>query len=255
MPAITTDSKPKASAKRKKEVGKEVAQKRAKSEGSSDEEDGEDEQSRILLLENEILESKKNYNNIVTLIDILKNQEDDVEDAVVAAVSLCRVFLRLLAMGKLVKKKDLAEKDLVVVRWLRDRFSDYKEALLPLLRVDEAALTALTLAMRVLKAEAQHLDEKVEYTFPRTFLTAIVSWMVEPTVDDTVRGEILEKFVQEYDDVRFYTFHAIRYASSFPPSPARRDANLYQRAPWKYDQRFDERGGIQQDVRIASRHR
>lgn len=204
-------------AKRKRETKHEPAKKRTKA-GTSDEDDSsqgdsEDEQSRILLLENKILDSKKHYNNIAALLGLLGDHQKDAQLSVVAAVSLCRVFIRLLATGKLVKRKELTEKELVVVRWLRKRLADYKEALIPMLRREEAALTVLTLAMRILKAEAEHLEEKDEYTFPRAFFAGMVGAIVDASVDDSVRGEFTEKYVLEYDDVRFFTLGALRFVS------------------------------------------
>jgi U3 small nucleolar RNA-associated protein 19 len=207
MPGAVAD----AALKRKRKGGLQAAKKRPRSNSNeSSSSDGEDEQSKILLLENGILESRKNYNNITTLIEISRKQDDSVETAVVAAVSLCRVFIRLLASGNLSKKKDASEKDKTIMRWLRERLGEYKGSLLPLLKRDEAALTALTLSMRILKAEAEHLHSGAEYTFPTAFFAEIVSALVQPEVDDNVREEFMEKFVNEHDDIRFYTFKSVR---------------------------------------------
>ena len=199
----------KSSAKRKRQDASGVSKKRTKTE--SDDEDGQ--QSRILLLENEILESRKNYNNIGSLIEIAQSQDEDLESAVVAAVSLCRVFIRLLAAGSLAKRKDLAEKDTLIMRWLRERLSDYQQCLLSMLEKEGSALTALTLLMRLLKAVTHDLDGMESSVFPKTFFNDIVRSVLQPAVDDNVRTEFMDKFVEEYDDVRFHTFRAVRYAS------------------------------------------
>ncbi|CRK41005.1 hypothetical protein BN1708_008410 [Verticillium longisporum] len=110
---------------------KEPAQKRARSE-SGDESDGSSEtdpQAEILLMEQEILESKKHYNNISKLLDIAKAYKTDPDSAALASVALTRVFVRLLAAGSLIKKKGLTEKDTVVVGWLRERYFEYKDVL------------------------------------------------------------------------------------------------------------------------------
>lgn len=203
--------------KRKRKAVPQAAKKRRRS--SSDESssnsgsDAEDEQSKILLLESSILESRKNYNNITTLIDISRKQgdnDDSVQTAVVAAVSLCRVFIRLLASGNLTKKKDASDKDQTIVQWLRERLADYKGCLLSMFELDEAAFTALTLSMRILKAEGEHLHSGAEYTFPTAFFTELVTALVQAEVDDGVRKEFMEKFVGEHDDIRFYVFKSIR---------------------------------------------
>ncbi|KAJ9137949.1 Nucleolar complex protein [Pleurostoma richardsiae] len=207
MPAAA--SVPSGATKRKRQITKDAPKKRARSE-SSDEEEEEDAQARVLLLENGILESKKNYNNITSLIDIARRQDEDGESAMVAAVSLCRVFIRLLAAGSFLRKKDMSEKDVVVIRWLRDRLSEFEEVLLSMFSRDEFASTALTLSMRLLKAEAEYLDGKDERTFPHAFFTQIVAAVVQGDVEEEVRKEFLEKYVDEFDDIRFYTFKAIK---------------------------------------------
>ena len=69
--------------KRKRRESRDDVKKRARTESSDDD---EDVQSQILLLETEILESKKNYNNIVELINFAKDVESDTESAILAAV-------------------------------------------------------------------------------------------------------------------------------------------------------------------------
>lgn len=199
--------------KRKRAETKEAPRKRARSESSHDEEE-DDPQADILSLEAAILESKKNYNNITTLIDIAKaadEDDDEVEEkGLLATVALCRVFIRLLAAGALLRKKGMAEKDIVVVHWLRDRFAEYREVVLALFNRDEQAMTALTLSMRLLKTEGQYsLSDKEEYSFPKASLKDIVLALSQPEVDSVVRKEFVEQFVDEFEDVRLYTFKAV----------------------------------------------
>lgn len=206
MPSATQDKV----VKRKRPVVKERPKKRARSESSHEEED-EDPQAEILLLETAILESKKNYNNIPALITIARGIEQDEDKALLAIVALCRVFIRLLAAGSLRRKKGLSEKDVTVVHWLRDRLSEYHEAVLSLFSQEGQAITALTLSMRLLKAEGQYpQSDKDEYSFPKAFLRNIVSALCQPEVDQAVRQEFIEKFVDEFEDVRFYTFKAVQ---------------------------------------------
>lgn len=199
--------------KRKRSEAKEVPRKRARSESSHDEEE-DDPQADILALEAAILESKKNYNNITTLINIARavDEEDDEaeENGLLATVALCRVFVRLLAAGALLRKKGMPEKDIVVVHWLRDRFAEYREVVLALFNSDEQAMTALTLSMRLLKTEGQYpLSDKDEYSFPKASLKDIVLALSQPEVDSVIRKEFIEQFVDEFDDVRLYTFKAV----------------------------------------------
>lgn len=199
--------------KRKRPATKDAPKKRSRKESSPVDQDG-DAQVDVLSLEAAILESKKNYNNITTLIDLAKaaDKEDaeDEEEALLATVALCRVFIRLLAAGALLRRKGMPEKDVVVVHWLRDRLAEAREVILSLFTRDEQAMTALTLSMRLLKTEGQYpLTDREEYSFPKATLKDIVTAMSQPEVDTLVRKEFIENFVDEFEDVRLYTFKAV----------------------------------------------
>lgn len=207
--------KEKKSLKRKQSNVSEKANKRAKAE--SDSEDDNNSQADILRLENEILESKKNYNNITTLLKLAQNdgdndddgKDDDDDTARFAMVALCRVFLRLLASGNLTRKIGQSDKDGVVVQWLRKRLHDYKQLVLSALRRDDTAITALTLAMRILQAEGQHMNGKDEYNFPTIFMREIVAALIQDGLEDA-RAEFCVKFLDGNADIRFYTFKALQ---------------------------------------------
>lgn len=208
MPSATEGK----AAKRKRPATKDLPKKRTRSESSSSHDESEqDPQVEILALETAILESRKNYNSITTLIDLARRLDEDEEQALLAVVSLCRVFIRLLAAGSLSRKKGMPDKDVVVVHWLRDRLAEYHEVVFSLFAREDQAMTALTLSMRLLKAEGQYpLSDKEEYSFPKPFLRDIVAAMCHPEVDQAVRHEFLENFVDEFDDVRLYTFKAVQ---------------------------------------------
>ncbi|GJC80245.1 uncharacterized protein ColLi_03083 [Colletotrichum liriopes] len=217
MPAKASDD----GLKRKRVPTKEKSKKRAKSESESEAESSSDEsndpQAEILLLENEILESKKHYNNISKLIQITSTHDDEPEAATLACVALCRVFVRLLSAGSLVPRKGLPEKEAVVVQWLKERYSEYKGVLVSLLAEEDLAPTVLTLAMRCIKAEAQYLYEKEDYIFPHNFLEQIIAGLLESD-SDGARVEFVEKYLTEYDDVRFFTLKAIKSLAETPGS-------------------------------------
>jgi U3 small nucleolar RNA-associated protein 19 len=197
------------SAKRKRKTSDTKPLKRAQSESSE-----EDAQAQILMLETEIFESKKNYNNITALIKLLRDDGEDADNSIVAAISLCRVFTRLMVSGEMTKREEATEKEAVVVKWLRERYSEYKTAILALLGEEGISSTALTLCMRLLKTEGQHLRNSKEYNFPTGILTDIVRVLLKPGPDRSTRKEFSEKFVEENDDVRFYTLEAVELVYS-----------------------------------------
>ncbi|GAP86312.1 putative nucleolar complex protein 4 [Rosellinia necatrix] len=203
MPSTIKDP---SSLKRKRAKASEKVSKRTKTD-SSDEEQGDDAQAEILLLEDDILKSKKNYNSITTLLDLAKTQ-DDSDVSLFATVSLCRVLLRLLASGSLSRKTGQSEREAIVLQWLKARLVDYKRLLINLLEDESSASTALALSMRLLKAETQISSDKSEVVFPKIFLKDIVTALVHQKFQE-VQAEFREKYLGDYADIRLYTFQAL----------------------------------------------
>ncbi|KAG5927593.1 hypothetical protein E4U42_002054 [Claviceps africana] len=191
--------------KRKRASGNDKPAKRRRSSSA----ESDDANAKILLLEQGILESKKNYNDIPVLLTTAGQYANGEAESMLATVALCRVFVRLLAQGSLVAKKSLSEKDLFVVGWLKDQLSQYKAILLSLLGEEELAVTALTLSMRLLKAEGQFLYDKEEYSFPTAFMENIVRAILLSDNED-VRRAFIEEFAEQYDDIRFFTFKSVK---------------------------------------------
>ncbi|KAF7543491.1 hypothetical protein G7Z17_g10698 [Cylindrodendrum hubeiense] len=205
MPAATSGER----SKRKRPSNTEKPTKRRRSSASSDE--AEDPNAKILSMEQGILESRKNYNDITVLLTTMDEFRSGSPEGMLAAVALCRIFVRLLAQGALISKKTLSEKDLVVVGWLKEQFGEYKTKLVSILNDEELAHTALTLCMRTLKAEGDFLYDKDEYTFPRAFIRDIVSTVFLADNEDVVTAYV-EEYAEQFDDIRYYTFNSIKYA-------------------------------------------
>src|SRR2546430_588713 len=129
MPGITDGSQ---SSKKRKKDGKESMQPPAKRQAYA--QDREDEKRRIQELEEQISESRKYYNNIVTLISMFNVVDSTESPNLAVGASLCRVFCRLLAAGRFNKPKGATEQDLTLVSWLRERYQEYQNVLLAILR-------------------------------------------------------------------------------------------------------------------------
>jgi U3 small nucleolar RNA-associated protein 19 len=190
--------------KRKKKFSMQKPSKRLRAESIED-----DVQSRVLDLEKQILESKKNYNNISALIKLARSGSDDNATSFAASIALCRVFIGLMAAGELTKKQGHTEKDSVVYRWLQERYTEYKASLVQLLAQSVAGPDALTLCMRLLKNEGVNMRNGSDYSFPITFLKEILRSILGPEVDDTIRNEFCEKYLNKYVDIRFYAISSI----------------------------------------------
>jgi U3 small nucleolar RNA-associated protein 19 len=94
----------------------------------------QDEQAKIERLEAQIAESRKYYNNIVTLISMLNADDSSQQLNLAVAVSLCRVFCRLIAGGNLQEPPKATEQEQILVAWLKERLQEYQRALLAIIR-------------------------------------------------------------------------------------------------------------------------
>lgn len=210
MPLMAPDAV--AGHKRKRVVEKGTGEKRTKSKSASKAapSDGEDEQSRILLLESQITESRRHYNNIVELVNLAKNDGAE-ESAILAIVALCRVFCRLLAAGNMKKSRGLPDSEVMIIQWLKERYNEYTEILFGLLRSDEPVQqsTALTLAMRLVKEEASAQKGSGDDAWRQGLFPQLVHSLLASADAESARDEFVEKFIEEHDDVRFYALHAI----------------------------------------------
>ena len=212
MPGLTNGSETPKKRKRKPAASESSKKKRASSGEHPQERDAQDE---IFRLEASILESRTNYNSIQTLFGYLRLHENDHKTTVVAAVSLCRIFCRLLAGGTLNKPKEKAGNETTIAQWLRERLQDYEIELLKMIKSSDLVRqsTALTLLMRLVKEEAAHLNNHGEVIWHEGVFGKLAAIVVEDGVAEETRAEFVEKYVGEYDDVRYYTFARLAYVS------------------------------------------
>lgn len=101
--------------------------------------EGEDAMAKVLELEEQISESRKYYNNIATLISMLGVGESSVKPNLAVAVSLCRVFSRLIVGGNLTDTNRAAENEKIIVAWLKERCSEYQKAMITVMREGDAS--------------------------------------------------------------------------------------------------------------------
>ncbi|KAF2186830.1 CBF-domain-containing protein [Zopfia rhizophila CBS 207.26] len=169
----------------------------------------DDPQTTMLHLETQIVESRRHYNNIATLIQTAKRQDGENETAILAAVSLCRVFARLISAGDMVKSKGMPESEVVIIKWLKERYREYLNVLLDdYLRSQDAPRrsTSLTLLMRLFKEES---GGQKDYNWKNGHLFRLVEILLLHPEKYSTREEFAEKYFNQFDDIRFYTFQSI----------------------------------------------
>jgi U3 small nucleolar RNA-associated protein 19 len=161
-------------------------------------------ESEVLSLESQINESRKHYNNIVTLISIAKSQDEGLQVRTLTAVALCRVFCRLLAAGSLESSKKAPQSEIVITQWLRERQNEYTDVVCSFLASEEEELqtNGLTLAMRLCGEEIKRRDN--------AWNTGIFSKMFPSVLQsEAAVAEFASKFFTKYDDVRFHSLQNI----------------------------------------------
>ena len=164
-------------------------------------------QSRILELEETIISSPRNYNDLVPLLSCLQDFTDPAL-AVTAAVSLCRTFCRLLSLGRMTRRKSDTEAEQTLLAWLKDRYKEYVKELELLVGSGDLLYqsTALTLMMRLIKEEGTHLTVPGnDYFFPHDLMARIVRVVLYLDVTGGVplREEFVTKWLDAYHDVRY----------------------------------------------------
>ncbi|KAF2231535.1 CBF-domain-containing protein [Viridothelium virens] len=166
----------------------------------------QDSKDAILLLETEILESRRNYNNIASLLVICNETQTD-EETTTAAVALCRVFCRLTAAGDMTKAKGMPENEVTVIDWLRAKYAEYTQHLQAMMRDSDESKqsTAMVLTMRLVKESASK-DENIWRT---GLFCDLLQTLLSSAQSSLAREELVEKYVDEYDDVRFFTLLGI----------------------------------------------
>ncbi|KAI9778511.1 MAG: hypothetical protein M1839_008041 [Geoglossum umbratile] len=167
-------------------------------------------QSRIVQLESQILESRRHYNNIATLLSIGRDDGKKGGEDPTAAISLCRVFCRLMANGNMSATKGASDAEVTIVHWLKAKYGDYLEMLLATLRGHSIGKgTALTLLMRLVKNEGDCLRAGQDYFFPTKLYSRVLQAALEDHGASETIDELVQKYVTEYDDIRFYTLATI----------------------------------------------
>ncbi|KXL47378.1 hypothetical protein M433DRAFT_150052 [Acidomyces richmondensis BFW] len=171
-------------------------------------------EAKILRLEEQILEGNQHLNNIVDLQGLVNDFGKTNKTATLAAVALCRIFCRMIAGGQLVKPSGTADAHAEIVRWLNSRLRDYTKCLASswIGSVDDVRESAaVTLLMKIVKQDASTGTKRSDqaWRIPTAGFCALIFALIEKRDAGGARKEFVEKYVEKYDDVRFYTFLAV----------------------------------------------
>ncbi|ANB14043.1 Noc4p [Sugiyamaella lignohabitans] len=187
-----------------------------KSKSSSTVETGLSE-SEITALQESILSSPKNYNEIAKLIDIVRDNSIKTSCRHSASAALLKIFGKLSKKGSLKKSGVVGASEQVAI-WLNQRFIQFKELLLNNLsgasgstNSPSLAVSALTILLKVFSVvEHKYLTPSTEYYYPKQTYSDIISSIVLSSLPSAVIDVVLEEFVKNYlmiyDDLRYYFY-------------------------------------------------
>ncbi len=162
---------------------------------------------QVLLLEKQIQDSQRHYNNIVTLYSLATSQAEEEKQRLAAVAALCRVFCRLLADGRLSKSNGASQNDLVVVDWLKARYADLQNFLLECVSsIDTFNMTALTLSMALIKSEMSNPRTSLDQLWRTGFFSRMLATILESSDNEDLLHKFVDSYAQQFDDVRHYTF-------------------------------------------------
>ena len=170
-----------------------------------------DAQSRILLLEDQILESQKSYNHIVTVLNYARNEDISSAPATrpLALVVLCRIFCKLILLGKLSRIAQASADQSTIVQWLNDRLSDFRDILLESFSKEDQGIQAtnLTLLMKIFKVDAEHLQSSEESSWRRGWFTKILEALIGTKWSSAACSLFVETYANPFTDIRYHTFN------------------------------------------------
>jgi len=225
MPGILVNGE--ATKKRKRTQDGTEKKRRVAKRRDSDSDNGDDQKDEILSLESQILESRKHYKNIERLLKIFQDGKSG-ETAILSAVALCRVFSRLLAGEKMVKSKKSKPEAAEDADWLKSQFKIYINRLCSCLNAEDGQMqsTALKLLMRLVQLEVSQEGTRGEQAWRSGAFLSTIRALISSAKAEAAREEFLEEFVEENDDVRFFTFYAIASIFSGGPESSKNAASL-----------------------------
>ena len=174
-------------------------------------------QDEILLLESQILESRRHYNNITTLLGFVKEldiQDGNDQTSVTAAVALCRVFCRLIASGDMSKSRSReTSEETVTLQWLTEKLQEYQHALLSILVLQSSSVstTALVLLLQLIKEGDMDLNVSKDASWCSGLFSKILQTLVNATTVEVARAEFVAKYFVKYDDIRYHTLVRLRW--------------------------------------------
>ncbi|KAJ2403764.1 Maturation and nuclear export of 40S ribosomal subunits interacting protein, partial [Coemansia sp. RSA 2531] len=163
---------------------------------------------RIIQLENNVVSSQQNLNDVVDILSIAKS--GNVETMFVATNSLGRIFAGLWKQGLLKRNKEGKTAASTVSDWLRGNYNEYIGILKTQLKHSEAAIqvAALKLLMQAVVHEGENMSKSSgSYEFPNSLYLSILELILDGSeASDHLLRTLADSYLNLYDDLRYYFY-------------------------------------------------
>lgn len=166
--------------------------------------------SRIQDLERSILESRKHYNCIIELLDYLrKDGRGNIN--VFAAVSLCRIFCKLLALDEMGNPRSKSGDEATIAKWLEERLEFFQSVLLQTLGSEHEAEqhAALTIIMQLVKGKHKQITKVAHFSWEKGLFASMMQTLGTTLSAAEARRSFNDDYISRYADIRFYTLKCL----------------------------------------------
>ena len=167
--------------------------------------------TKIQILEQNILISRRHYNKIPVLLGFARDQQAKCHEDILAAVALGRIFTHFLASGYMSVPVGAPKSDIIVRKWLMQKYEDYKIELLRLTSspYPDKSLTALTIILQLIREDASQKKITDEAPWRKGLFPQLLQLCISATNIGVVRAKFVDEYLNIYDDVRFFSFSVL----------------------------------------------
>ena len=172
----------------------------------------------VHVLESQILQSQRYYNNLATLLAYAQPYLSSSSRRSQALFSLCRIFSRLMAGGCMTASKQAGDNEIVISKWLHERYEQYRAILLAILGdgAQDAQIVALRLLMQLFKEEGSDTSQGEDSIWNRGTFHLVLQRLVTSESTSTTRLIFAKEYVVAHDDMRLHTFLKLAFVEQSP---------------------------------------
>lgn len=166
---------------------------------------------QIRTLEKCISSSRRHYNKISVLLGIARDQQAKCQQDILAAVALGRIFTQLFASGNMSAPTGAPKSEIMVMKWLVQKYEDYKIELLRLTNspYPDKSLTALTIIMQLIRDDASQRKITDETSWRKGLFPQLLNLLISAENIEDLRANFISEYLKVYDDVRYFSFSII----------------------------------------------